>query len=110
MVSGVPRRSVLGSILFLVFTNDLPFRVSTKIRLFADDCVINRHKYTLIATVNIYRKTSIGCGNGRGSDEWLSTLRNVASCDYVEDDYCTTTHSIGIHSLDKKKQSTYGWN
>ena len=38
VVSGVPRRSLL----FLVCINDLPASVSSKTRLFADDCILYR--------------------------------------------------------------------
>ena len=46
--SGVPRGSVLGPILFLVFINDLPDLVKSKCRLFADDCLV----YNEIAILN----------------------------------------------------------
>ena len=40
--SGVPQGTVLGQILFLLHINDLPSEISSKVRLFADDCLVYR--------------------------------------------------------------------
>ena len=38
--SGVPQGSVIGPLLFSVFINDLPSKVKSDGRLFADDCIL----------------------------------------------------------------------
>ena len=43
MVSGVPQGTVLCPLLFLLHINDLQSVVSSKVRLFADDCLIYRN-------------------------------------------------------------------
>ena len=43
VVSDVPQGTVLGALLFLLHINGLPSVVSSKVRLFADDCLIYRN-------------------------------------------------------------------
>jgi len=40
--SGVPQRSVLGPLMFLVHVNDIWWNIGSSITLFTDDCIIYR--------------------------------------------------------------------
>lgn len=43
VASGVPRGSVLGPVLFLVFINDITSKIDSNVRYYADDCLVYRN-------------------------------------------------------------------
>jgi hypothetical protein len=52
VTSGVPQGSVLGPLLFLAYVNDIWVNIKSKIKLFADDCIV----YSGILNVNDIKK------------------------------------------------------
>ena len=76
VLSGLPQRSVLGPLLFLVFVNDLPDWIKTNIHISADDTKI----WTRITDVKDSESLqmdfdSLGCW----SEKWLLRL-NPEKC------------------------------
>ena len=55
VVSGVPQGTVLGSLLFSLYIDDIPVGIAYQIRLFADDCVCYREIKTVEGTLKLQK-------------------------------------------------------
>ena len=76
VLSGVPKESVLGPILFLIFKNDLPDNIRSSVRLFADDWVLYRNIYSIQDSFILLEDlTSLG----QWEADWQMKF-NVAKC------------------------------
>ena len=68
VTSGVAQESVLGPLLFLVYVNDIWRNIDSKIRLFADDCIIHREILS-IKDVDILQTDLNRLGDWAGENE-----------------------------------------
>ena len=55
--SGIPQGTVTGPLLFLCHINDPPISIDSKIRLFADDCLIYREINSIEDKVQLQKDT-----------------------------------------------------
>lgn len=76
VLSGVPQGSVLGPVLFVIYVNDLPGRISNTCKLFADDCKIMASVNCQMDADHLQRDLDRVCS---WCSEWKMVL-NVSKC------------------------------
>ena len=77
VTSGVPQGSVLGPILFLIYINDLPNSLSSKVRIFADDAIVYREINSLQSCLELQNDINKLMA---WEKEWLMEF-NPSKCD-----------------------------
>jgi hypothetical protein len=85
--SGVPQGTVLGPLLFLVHINDLPSKVKSQVRLFADDCLLYRQ-------IRTFR-------------DHLALQKDLASLEKWADDWGMRFNAKKCNILSVKKKSDF---
>jgi hypothetical protein len=102
VLSGVPQGTVLGPLLFLLYVNDIPSYVSSKIRLFADDGLLYREVKSPSDAASLQSDLDALC---RWESEWEMKF-NSDKCFIM---HMTTKKNPAIHTYklnDKPLQTT----
>ena len=107
--SGVPQGTVLGPILFLLHINDLPSIVSSKVRLFADDCLIyrqiksNNDQIELQRDLNLLESWGVKWGM-----RFNAAKCNIMECLEYECRFSTLTNYLDKYLMRSKTPNTWG--
>ena len=76
--SSVLQETVIGPMDFLVFINDLPQNLISRVKLFPDDCIVFR-KIAGQRMLTCYKKIWMHSLFGSQNGTWISTLKNAAT-------------------------------
>ena len=102
--SGVPQGTVLGPLLFLCHINDLPLSVTSKVRLFADDCLLYRTITSQQDHIALQKDLS---ELERWANKWGMRF-NAKKC-YIMSINCKSTHYYTLcdHILKQVEENPY---
>ena len=107
VTSGVPQGSVLGPTLFLVYINDLPDNIRSKVCLFADDTILFKHIHSESDCEILQKDLDILKNWG---EKWLMEF-NVTKCHVMSITNKKTPFKFDYHlhnqKLEKVKSSKY---
>ena len=107
VLSGVPQGSVLGPLLFLLFINDLPEKISSHIRLYADDVIIYRTVYSNNDVLRLQEELNV---LSKWASDWHMTF-NLNKCEHLVVSNIRsplyTEYRINDHSIRKVSTAKY---
>lgn len=107
VTSGVPQGSVLGPLLFLIFINDITQGITSRMRIYADDCILYReiNSDTDVSALQIdLDRICLWCLN------WGMTL-SIPKCCHVrftrKRNICQSTYTLHGETVNVKKEAKY---
>ena len=104
MTSGVPQGTVLGPLLFLIYINDIIENITSKLRLFADDCLLYRVITSEQDTVALQKDLDI---LAQWASKWQMKF-NISKCTFMRSPNPTPSrYSLQGVNLDESDQHMY---
>ena len=99
VTSGVPQGTVMGPLLFLLYINDIPNAISSKVRLFADDAILYREIKSPEDSLSLQKDLDALCEWGK---TWQMSF-NTTKCHIMHVSHKTkpllSEYHMGSHSL-----------